>query len=138
MRTSIRLRALVGLVLVLVLLAAACGDDDDSDTAAGGSQGTTATTTATTAAGDEAAGDEVYIDIKGFQFTVPKSVKAGATVEIRNMDSVGHTVTADDGGFDSKEVSGGGEGSITAPSTPGTYAFHCNIHPSMKGQLVVT
>jgi plastocyanin len=134
MRNSIRLRALVGLVLALVLVAAACGSGDDSDTATAGNSDTTTTT----ATAEKAGGDEAYIEIKGFQFTVPKSVAAGAKVEIRNVDSATHTVTADDGSFDSKEISGGEEGSITAPSTPGTYMFHCNIHPSMKAELVVT
>lgn len=134
MRISIRLRALIGLALVLVVVAAACGSGDDSDTNAASSGATTAT-----AGGDKkAAGDEAYIDIKGFKFTAPASVKAGAKVEVRNEDSTAHTVTADDGSFDAGEIAASGEGSFTAPSAPGTYAFHCNIHPSMKAELVVT
>jgi plastocyanin len=142
MRNRNRLWILVGLVMVLAVLAAACGDDD-STTASGsgsGSGSATATTVAksteTTAAKSQS--DEAYIEIKSFTFTPPKSVKAGAKVEVRNEDSATHTVTADDGSFDTKDVSAGGEASFTAPSTPGTYKFHCNIHSSMTAELVVT
>lgn len=127
--------------MVLVVLAAACGDDDDSTAASGsGSGSVTATTAAPTATTKAAAGesDEAYVEIKSFTFTPPKSVKAGSKVEVRNDDSATHTVTADDGSFDTKDVSAGGESSFTAPSTPGTYKFHCNIHSSMTSELVVT
>jgi plastocyanin len=61
---------------------------------------------------------------------------AGATVQISNEDGTTHTVTADDGSFDVK-VDGGGSGSFTAPAAPGSYSFHCEIHNSMTGTLVV-
>lgn len=135
MRISHRLRALVALLFVLLLVAAACGDDDDTDTAAG-SDTTTATTepTGTTAA---EGGGESGITIAGFQFQVPDSVAAGSTVEVANTDSAPHTVTADDGAFDSGQVDADSGGSFTAPSEAGTYAFHCEVHPNMKGELVV-
>ena len=136
MRISHRLRALVALVFVLLLVAAACGDDDDDTDTATGSDTTTATTepTATTAA---EGGGEGGITIADFQFQVPDSVAAGSTVEVSNTDSAPHTVTADDGAFDSGQVDGDGSGSFTAPSEAGTYAFHCEVHPNMKGELVV-
>jgi plastocyanin len=27
---------------------------------------------------------------------------------------------------------------ITAPATPGTYFFRCDVHPTMQGQFIVT
>ena len=133
MRTSHRLRALLALVFVLLLVAAACGDDDDdSDTGAG-----TDTPAATTTVAPDDGGGDGGITIEGFQFQVADSVAGGATVEITNADSAPHTVTADDGGFDSGQIDPDGSGSITAPMEPGTYAFHCEVHPSMKGELVV-
>ena len=65
------------------------------------------------------------------------TVPAGADVAVENSGSATHTVTADDGSFDSGKVAGGSKGSFTAPSTPGEYAFHCEIHSSMTGTLTV-
>jgi plastocyanin len=133
MRNRNRLWILVGLMMVLVVLAAACGGGDNSTVASASGSGSA---TATTVAKSES--DEAYVEIKGFKFTPPDSVKAGSKVEVRNEDSATHTVTADDGSFDTKDVSAGGEASFTAPSTPGTYKFHCSIHPSMTSELVGT
>lgn len=139
MRNRNRLWVLVGLMMVLVVLAAACGDDDSTTASGSGSGSGSGSATATTVAKSaDKSSDEAYIEIKNFTFTPPKSVKAGSKVEVRNEDSTAHTVTADDGSFDTKDVSASGEASFTAPSTPGTYKFHCNIHSSMTSELVVT
>jgi plastocyanin len=68
------------------------------------------------------------------------SVKAGATVTVENKGPSTHTVTSDTAGqFDTGDIQPGKTGSFTAPSAPGTYPFHCNIHPTqMKGTLTVT
>jgi plastocyanin len=74
--------------------------------------------------------------IEGFAFTTPVSVSPGAKVTVKNMDGVAHTVTADSGGaFDSPAPPG--DSSFTAPSAPGSYPFHCKVHPEMHGVLVV-
>jgi plastocyanin len=65
-------------------------------------------------------------------------VKAGATVTVKNEGSAQHTVTSDDGKFDTGAVDPGSSKTFTAPSTPGTYKFHCNIHQFMTAELVVT
>jgi plastocyanin len=74
----------------------------------------------------------------GFAFaTLP--VKAGAKVTVKNLTSAQHTVTADTtaGGFD-LAIDPGKTATFTAPSTPGAYRFHCNIHTYMMGTLTVT
>lgn len=112
-------RARVAVALIASALAlTACGGDD------GPAPG-----------GDDAAsgGDGVTID--GFSFAA-SPVTAGASFTVDNRDSVAHTVTADDGAFDVR-VGGGSTADATAPDEPGTYAFHCEIHPSMTGELVV-
>jgi plastocyanin len=43
-----------------------------------------------------------------------------------------HTVTAEDGSFESGEIQPGARGSVTF-SRPGTYPYHCTPHPLMKG-----
>ena len=76
------------------------------------------------------------ITIKNFTFTTPDSVSPGAKITVDNKDGVAHTVTSDSGGaFDSPAPPG--NSSFTAPTTPGSYPFHCNIHPEMHGTLVV-
>lgn len=79
------------------------------------------------------------IEISGFKFTPQTlTVKAGQIVSVINRDSVGHTVTADDGtSFESGLLGKDQSGTITAPSKPGSYSFHCSPHPNMKGTLVV-
>jgi plastocyanin len=63
-------------------------------------------------------------------------VKPGTRVVWTNQGQVAHTVTAEDGSFESGEIQPGGERSITF-SRPGTYAYHCTPHPFMKGVVVV-
>ena len=78
------------------------------------------------------------ITIENFAFQGPTSVGPGATVTITNMDSSSHTVTSDDGSSFAVTVeSGGGTGTFTAPTQPGTYPYHCGFHPSMHGTLIV-
>jgi plastocyanin len=65
-------------------------------------------------------------------------VKAGATVTVHNADDTAHTVTAADGSFDTNPIFAGTSKTFVAPSKPGTYKFHCNIHANMQGMLIVT
>lgn len=54
-----------------------------------------------------------------------------------NDDGLQHTVTADDGvSFDSGNI-GGGEAYSHTFSATGTFPYHCTIHPTMVGTLVV-
>ena len=76
------------------------------------------------------------ITIKDFGFTTPDSVSPGATVTVDNKDGTAHTVTSDVGNaFD--DAASEGTTTFTAPTKPGSYPFHCSIHPSMHGTLVV-
>lgn len=65
--------------------------------------------------------------------TVPK----GTTVTWHNLGSVDHTVTSDKNGMFDSRVSSGKVFSFTF-STPGTYNYHCSIHTSMRGTIIVT
>ena len=62
---------------------------------------------------------------------------AGATVTWTNNDSVPHTVKADDGSFSSGTFAPGATFSRTFPAA-GSVAYHCAIHPSMRGTLTIT
>lgn len=65
------------------------------------------------------------------------TVRPGTTVVWTNRGQVIHTVTAEDGSFDTGEIDSGSTGSITF-SQPGTYRYHCTPHPFMKGEIVVS
>lgn len=77
------------------------------------------------------------VTIKNFEFA-PRSitVNVGDSIAWTNQDDVAHTATASDGSFDTGNLSKGQSGSHTF-DTPGTYAYICSIHPSMKGTVVV-
>ncbi len=78
------------------------------------------------------------ITIHTYAFTTPKAVAPGARVKVVNLDDVFHTVTSDDGSsFSVGAAHSGGTAHFKAPSEPGRYEFHCIVHPSMTGVLVV-
>lgn len=57
------------------------------------------------------------------------------TVTFVNQDNTKHTVTADDGSFDSGDLAPGGTWMHTFSA--GTYSFHCTYHSYMKGTITV-
>lgn len=61
----------------------------------------------------------------------------GATVLVINKDNAAHTVTADSGNAFDGKATPGQTTSFTAPTKPGSYAFHCDYHGNMHGTLVV-
>lgn len=68
----------------------------------------------------------------------PATVVIGVnnTVTWVNNDSSPHTVTANDGSFNSGNVAPGGVFTYTF-TTPGTYEYHCIYHPWMIGTITV-
>src|SRR4029453_17195017 len=74
------------------------------------------------------------------------TVAAGTTLLVANVGGKPHTLTADNGAFDTGIVDPGAEGgrfagknaSVTL-NQAGTFKFHCEIHPAaMKGTVTVT
>ena len=61
---------------------------------------------------------------------------AGSNLRWVNRGRVTHTVTADRGAFDSGALAPGATFTFTV-RTEGVLEYHCNIHSSMKGQIVV-
>jgi plastocyanin len=88
------------------------------------------------ATGSAAAPDTVVI--KDFSFSPkPITVKAGSTITVINDDNTTHTLTANNGAFDTGDVGGGQDGRITVDRA-GTFAYHCTIHTFMTGTARVT
>ena len=150
-------RAAAALAL-LTSIAVGCGDDDDDDTATtegaaaatteAASAGTTAgasadtkaavvtTAPSTTEAEDAETASGTDFVIKDFAFPESFVAKAGEAFTVTNSDDGSqHTVTSDDDVF-SIAVDGGASEQLTIDEA-GTYAIHCNIHPSMKGTITV-
>ncbi|MFF7589834.1 cupredoxin domain-containing protein [Kitasatospora purpeofusca] len=83
----------------------------------------------------------VTVTIKDFKFgPATVTVAPGTAITVTNQDSAGHTLTAvapNAGAFDTGLLEQGKSATITAPTTPGSYPFHCDVHPTMTGTLVV-
>lgn len=78
------------------------------------------------------------VSMKNFLFNPSTvTVKPGVKVTWINNDVVAHTVTSDMGGLlDSPALSPGQSFSFTFTDT-GSVNYHCAIHPTMKGAVVV-
>jgi plastocyanin len=80
----------------------------------------------------------VKASIKSFAFSPdPVTAKVGQAIGWSNGDSVGHTVTLDNGACTTDTIAGGTTAGLTF-TAPGTYAYHCKIHPTMKGTITIT
>jgi plastocyanin len=78
------------------------------------------------------------VTIQNFAFNpAVLNVQVGKTVTWTNKDSTTHHVVSDTGLFDSGNLSNGMSYNYTF-NTAGNYPYHCSIHPSMKGTIVVT
>ncbi|WP_316519957.1 cupredoxin domain-containing protein [Kitasatospora brasiliensis] len=65
------------------------------------------------------------------------TVSPGAVVTVTNTGTTAHTLTAQDGSFDTGPVAPGAAVSLTAPGQPGAYAYVCGFHHFMRGILTV-
>lgn len=122
---------------VASLVATAC--NSSSDGAKQGGQ-TTAPANSSAAASTPAsdAQSAATITIKDFKYAVSGPAGSGAQVSATNNDTAEHTVTADDGGGFDVKVAPGKTVTFDAPGKTGTFPFHCEIHPQMKGELQVS
>ena len=79
----------------------------------------------------------VIVDVRSLRFARGRiEVEVGTTVEWRNRDPLAHTVTADNGAFESGEIGPESRWSQTF-TTSGTFSYHCTPHPHMKATVVV-
>ncbi|HEV2857664.1 MAG TPA: cupredoxin domain-containing protein [Solirubrobacterales bacterium] len=75
------------------------------------------------------------VDINHFAFHPPTlKVKRGGKVAFTNSQNVTHTASS--GSFDTKRIAPG-KSVLVRFSHKGTFAYHCKIHPFMKGKIVV-
>jgi LPXTG-motif cell wall-anchored protein len=82
--------------------------------------------------------DEMTVSIQDFFFDPDQlSVAPGTTVTWVNEGQAPHTTTADDGTWDSGTLQPGEDFSFTFDQ-PGTYTYHCSIHPDMTASVKVS
>jgi plastocyanin len=129
------------LTLLLAAALAACGSSSATAPAAT-SAATQAATSAATQAGTSApsgATTQSAVTISDFAFSPATiTVAAGTKVTWTNQDSSPHTIVSDDGStFKSERLANGASFSFTF-TTAGTFAYHCGIHGSMTGKVIVT
>lgn len=80
----------------------------------------------------------VTVSIKDFAFSPSiLTIKTGTQVIWMNNDPVPHTVTADSGNLIHSEILRPGQTFNTIFTDIGTTDYHCNIHPGMKGSVIV-
>src|SRR5688572_10904418 len=79
--------------------------------------------------------DTVAAAVQDFLFQPARlDIAIGTTIIWTNNGQVMHTVSAEDGGFDSGPIEPGERRSITF-SRSGTFTFHCTPHPFMRGAI---
>lgn len=78
------------------------------------------------------------VHIKNFAYD-PATIRvsAGDTIRFVNDDQEAHTVTATDKSFDSAGLDTGDTWTGTFKK-PGRYTYFCEMHPWMKGTIIVT
>jgi plastocyanin len=82
-------------------------------------------------------GAEHAVQVAGFAFgPTTLTVSVGDTVTWSNADSAAHTVSAENGAFDSGNLDEGQAFSLTFDA-PGTYIYRCDYHSEMTGTIVV-
>ena len=124
-------RILIGLVVLVAAAAAlsACGPPFAAACSAKGAAAATAASTVKVVADSQK---------QGAYQPDPVTVQAGQSVTWTWEDQGNqHSVSADDSSFESC-LQGAGSTFTTTFVKAGTYAYHCSIHPQMKGTVTVT
>jgi plastocyanin len=81
---------------------------------------------------------EYSVEITGYKFTPALiSITNGSTVIWKNNDPVVHTITSDSGTELASPIIGTNNSYSHKFTTKGIFDYHCSIHPSMKGEIVV-
>jgi plastocyanin len=110
---------------------------DTSSSAASTDSSATAPSASASKGGTETA-KEATITIKDFKYAGPSSVAPGTKITVKNDDTEAHTVTADKGSAFDVKIDPGKSASFTAPTSAGSYDYHCTYHGNMHATLVVS
>jgi plastocyanin len=76
---------------------------------------------------------------RGNQSFAPNAatMRVGQSVAWRNADTIAHNATQDANRFATSTLRAGETSPPLTMSTPGSYSYHCTIHPGMTGTFTV-
>jgi plastocyanin len=139
MEVQMRLRSFLALVVILAVAACSSGTPAASSVApsSAAAPSSSAAPSSAAASASAAGGGAAAVSIKGFAFN-PATIQAkvGENITWTNDDGVAHTVTLDDGSSKSGNINPATTYSH-AFAQAGTFTYHCEIHPQMKGTITV-
>ncbi len=135
-------KTLIASIAVLAFAGAACSGTSSTGTT---DTGAPATSSSPTAAGctdatatDLSKDDPFTVTIQGFAFHPDCFIaKSAASITVTNQDTLTHTFTIDGTPVDVLVDAGQTVNEKSAGLAPGTYPFHCKIHPTITGTLIV-
>jgi plastocyanin len=124
----VRLLFIVVVALSVALFMPGCGGGKKNPASPGG--------------GGTGGGADVTINIAGVNGSNsfspnPDTVMVGQSVAWKNNDSITHTATSDASAFNTGNIAPGATSTKITMGTAGSFPYHCNIHNSMTGTLVV-
>jgi plastocyanin len=122
-----RLLSSVTLLLALLSISYSCTKSSTTDPNTSGGTGSKGVTTP--------GANEVWIQGMAFDPSTI-TITTGTTITWTNKDAIGHSVTSDNGVFDSGIINATGTFSYTF-DTAGTFTYHCKVHPTMTASVVV-
>jgi plastocyanin len=68
----------------------------------------------------------------------PGTAKVGQSIQWKNSDGITHHIVSDTAGkFDAGNIGGGNTSPAVMVNQAGTYPYHCSIHPTMVGSMMV-
>jgi plastocyanin len=136
--TNLMSRRLLVAVAAGTLTLAACASGTPAASTGSGASVPAASVASGCTPSAAVAGTSTAAAIADFSFSPAAiTVAKGGEVTWTNGGAATHTVTADDGSFDSCNVAAGTTFTMKF-DTAATVAFHCKIHPTMKATITVT
>ncbi|RYU89970.1 hypothetical protein EWM62_10520 [Mucilaginibacter terrigena] len=116
------------MIAVIIIAVAACSKSDSNNTPPETPPTIPPVTNPTSAAN---------VSIKDFAFgSASVTIKKGQAVTWTNQDSAPHTVTDNNGAFDSGTIAVNAKYTHTFPAT-GTFTYHCTFHSMMANATVI-
>jgi plastocyanin len=135
-------KTLIALVALTALTGAACSSDGggSGDTGSTGGGSPTGSTGCTADNAVDLTGDDPFVVTIQDRAFGPDcfAAKSAASITVDNKDTVTHTFTMDGTQVDVTIEAGTTFNGESAGLAPGTYPFHCKIHTSMTGTVIVS